>query len=196
MNNLRVLLIISTLLCLIGCSSSTNSKIKTSENKTREIPTVIESEDEIEDQKSLDKKFIPPNFLVKEFKVTTNGDFLDIKLSYEVSEKLYKFLLDGPKFIFNIEFSEYIIKSTSIKKTENIEGQLDSNGQLNYEVNFSTNLYDELEPSLIKMINDDDMDFRLIIYDEYMVPVHIFENVQWADTFIYGKSDNIHLEGE
>lgn len=189
---------VAILLTLSGCSGlpTNESTDKVLEDNTHKTNTVNEPSDKIDKPKSLDKKFIPPNFLVKEFKVIAHEEYMDIKLEYEINEALYKFLQNGPKFIFNIEFSEDIINETGIVKTDNVEGHVGNNGELNYEISFSTNLHKELDPSLLNLINNDEMDFRLIIYDEVMVPVHIFENVQWADTFQYGKSENVILEDD
>jgi hypothetical protein len=187
-------------LILNGCSSNNNESIDKKIDDKKLNTTNVKKEIEntpiqgTNSTKSLDKKFLPPNFLVKEFKVTTSGDLINIKLRYELSENLYKFLQNGPKFIFNIELPDTIINETGIGKTEMIEGHVSSNGELNYEINFSTNLHKKLDSSVLDLINKDELSFRLIIYDELMVPVHIFEGVQWADSFQYGKSENIICE--
>ncbi|WP_170949568.1 hypothetical protein [Ureibacillus acetophenoni] len=193
------LVLIILVIILTGCSGTKTTSESNSQPVKEKTEIVHESDNNVTSSdivkpKSLDKKFIPPNFLVKEFTVKSSDKKMEVILKYQLSDDLNTYLKDNVKFLFNVEFSDILSNDVGVSKTNTVEGLVGHDGELSHTVILTANLQNEINPSLKEMINNDEMRFRLIIYDEFMVAVHIFEDVQWADSFVNGESQHIILD--
>ncbi|TCS78626.1 hypothetical protein [Tepidibacillus fermentans] len=188
-------------LLLVACDNNEYSKQISNHHSSKEMPNQIEKNKEHSKKDdstnssgknlTLEKKFLPPNFLVKKIEIEAKNHSLTLVMNYVLSEKLYEILKQYKDYYFVIQYPEEFSTLTNVKNSKPVKGPLPTNGQLSYSVTFLTSWSNDIPKDLINKINNGELRYNLIILDKEMFPVHIFNDVQWYQTFDPNKGSNI-----
>ncbi|KAF0995884.1 hypothetical protein [Geobacillus sp. TFV-3] len=143
---------------------------------------------------SLEQKFLPPHFLVNQFAANATSRSIKFTIHYTMSEQLYHLLERYQDYYFVIQYPEELSRLTRIEHSHAVKGPLPSNGQLSYVVTISSTWKKDIPKDLMDQINHGQLRYNLLILDKEQFPVHIFNDVQWYQSFDPNKGSNIISE--
>ncbi|MCL6585421.1 MAG: hypothetical protein K6T72_02735 [Anoxybacillus sp.] len=175
-------------------SNYTSEKPSNQVEKNNKADKEVESVNASESKLSLEKQFLPPNFLVQKLSIEAKNRSIKFVMDYVLSEKLYEVLEQYKDYYFMIEYPEELFNLTNVKKSKPVKGPLPKNGQLSNSVTIVTSWNNDIPNSLMHKINKGELRYNLIILDKEMFPVHIFNDVQWYQTFDPNKGFNIIID--
>jgi hypothetical protein len=194
------------ILLLVACNSNEDNKqtsnnynseeISNQSEKTKETNKTNESINSSGNNLSLEKKFLPPNFLVKKIEIEAQNHSIKLVIDYVLSEKLYKILEQYKDYYFMIEYPEELSNLTSVKNSKPVKGPLPKNGQLSNSVTIISSWNNAIPENLINKLNKGELRYNLVILDKEMFPVHVFNDIQWYQTFDPNKGSNIIFDDE
>ncbi|MDY0393988.1 hypothetical protein RWE15_05265 [Virgibacillus halophilus] len=109
---------------------SNNLQTKIDTNETRNSGAGI----------SLEEKFTPPNFMIRDFSVTPKKKTLDLEIIYLINEQLYATLEQNVNYYFQVALPGKIQRFTGADKTQIVQGQKVEKNRLDYSVKVKVKL--------------------------------------------------------
>ncbi|KZE96515.1 hypothetical protein AVP43_01534 [Geobacillus stearothermophilus] len=143
---------------------------------------------------SLEQKFLPPHFLVNQFIAKATSRSIELTIHYTISEQLYRLLEQYRDYYFVIQYPEELSRLTHVDRSNAVKGPLPANGQLSYTITISSTWTNDIPKDLINRINHGDLRYNLLILDKERFPVHIFNDVQWYQSFDPNKGSSVISE--
>ncbi|MEW5323089.1 hypothetical protein V2J23_13390 [Geobacillus thermoleovorans] len=143
---------------------------------------------------TLEEKFVPPHFLVNQFVADATSRSIQLTIHYTISEQLYHLLEQYQDYYFVIQYPEKLSRLTHVDHSNAVKGPLPTNGQLSYVITISSTWANDIPKNLIDQINHGDLRYNLLILDKERFPVHIFNDVQWYQSFDPNKGSNVISE--
>ncbi|MFC0296011.1 hypothetical protein [Geobacillus jurassicus] len=143
---------------------------------------------------SLEQKFLPPHFLVNQFVAKATSRSIQLTIHYTISEQLYRLLEQYRDYYFVIQYPEELSRLTHVDHSNAVKGPLPANGRLSYVITISSTWKNDVPKNLIDQINQGTLRYNLLILDKERFPVHIFNDVQWYQSFDPNQGSNITSE--
>ncbi|MED3804400.1 hypothetical protein P4562_21090 [Lysinibacillus xylanilyticus] len=183
-NFIFILVILISIFVIVACDDNQQIEEKPSNNQqTEEKPSNNQQTEVVSSHISLEKKFIPPNFGVNEFKVNADDKFVEFKISYRISPQLYDVLskIDS-KYYFELKIPGNISSIINKDSTGLVPGAIMEFNSLNYIVTLNLDLEKTLTTSDIKEIVQNKNGYELYIYDQDKDAIHYFDDVELFST--------------
>lgn len=175
----RILSIILIIILLSGCNNPNNKDTTNQSNlpkDSQEINDKKELNPSMNKQEILDfgEKFVPNDFLIKDFIINIEDNELVYNLKFIISEELYKYLSENKvQYYFSLEYPEKI-REVLEKTSSDVIKHFPTNDQLSYNITFKEELP---QTELTDSITDKEKYNLLVINKEGSV-VSILDGVE------------------
>lgn len=179
-----IVVILTSIFVIVACENDQQIEDKQSNNpEIEEKQSNHQQMEEVSSTISLEKKFIPPNFGVDEFKINTNDKFVEFKISYRISPQLYDVLskIDS-KYYFELKIPGNISSIINKDSTGLVPGAIMEFNSLKYTVTLNIELEKPLTTSEIKELVQNKNGYGLYIYDQDKDAIHYFDDVELFST--------------
>ncbi|MCG6796242.1 hypothetical protein [Geobacillus sp. YHL] len=143
---------------------------------------------------SLEQKFLPPHFLVNQFTAKATSRSIELTIHYTISQQLYRLLEQYQDYYFVIQYPEELSRLTHVDRSNAVKGPLPANGRLSYAITMTSTWATDIPKDLIDRINHGDLRYNLVILDKERFLVHIFNDVQWYQSFDPNKGSSVMSE--
>ncbi|AST00153.1 MULTISPECIES: hypothetical protein [Geobacillus] len=180
-------------LTLAACESGHTPDVATHHSVEKEKPKNEKAETE-QKPLSLEQKFLPPHFLVNQFTAKATSRSIELTIHYTISQQLYRLLEQYQDYYFVIQYPEELSRLTHVDRSNAVKGPLPANGLLSYAITMTSTWATDIPKDLIDRINHGDLRYNLVILDKERFPVHIFNDVQWYQSFDPNKGSSVMLE--
>ena len=171
------------LIFLVACNQSVDQGVR------RHLKKVVKKQNEEttnEENISLEKQFIPPNFTINQLAMDVQENELAFQFDFTLSQHLYDLLHQYEDYYFVIEYPKAFHEYTGIYLSEPIKGPIPTNENLSYQVSIRTTWNMKLPASLMDHLTREDASYNLLILDREYMPVHAVKDVQW---YHYGNKN-------
>lgn len=162
--------------------------------KTSEVEPNMEPAAASNESASLDKQFLPPNFLVNKIETQVTSQSLKLVIRYTLSESLYQVLEAYQDFYVAIQYPEELSRVTNVEQSEPVKAPVPQNGQLSHSVTITSSWNKPLPKHIMDHMRNGAWRYNLVILDRDRLPVHIFNDVQWYQTFDPNRDSHIIFE--
>lgn len=175
----RILSIILIIFLLSGCNNSNNKGATNQNNIPKDSQEVNDKEElnsSINKQEILDfgEKFVPNDFLIKDFIINIEDNKLVYNLKIIMSEELYKFLSENKvEYYFSLEYPERIREVVEKTSTDVIK-HVPTNNQLSYNIIFKEELPKKELPDSIT----DKQKYNLLVINKEGSVVSILDGIE------------------
>ena len=183
-NFILILVILTSIFVIVACDDTQQIEVDQSNNQQIEVEQSNNQQIEgVSSHISLEKKFMPPNFGVDEFKVNADEKFVEFKISYRISPQLYDVLskIDS-KYYFELKVPGNISSIINKDSTGLVPGAIMEFNSLKYIVTLNLDLEKTLTTSDIKEIVQNKNGYGLYIYDQDKDAIHYFDDVELFST--------------
>lgn len=196
----KIIIPLAAVLLLSACNASDSDKVlKENMVKGEEIHTKEETNKQINKTNESQEKdelvdfgtrFIAPEFMVKKFNIKIlDNNKMNFEVTYEISEKLYKFLLKKPTYYFGIEFPQKTIDTINLDKSSYLEGPEVMGGKMTYTISFTEQLTVSLSQTDIEKLETNKNEYKLYVFNKNKYPVYINDDIEISSQLVPGKSD-------
>jgi len=175
----RILSSILIIFLLSGCNNSNNKDATNQNNIPKDSQEVNDKEElnsSINKQEILDfgEKFVPNDFLIKDFIINIEDNKLVYNLKIIMSEELYKFLSENKvEYYFSLEYPERIREVVEKTSTDLIK-HVPTNNQLSYNIIFKEELPKKELPDSIT----DKQKYNLLVINKEGSVVSILDGIE------------------
>ncbi|WP_130805324.1 membrane lipoprotein lipid attachment site-containing protein [Senegalia massiliensis] len=175
----RILSAILIIFLLSGCNNSNNKDATNQNNIPKDSQEVNDKEElnsSINKQEILDfgEKFVPNDFLIKDFIINIEDNKLVYNLKIIMSEELYKFLSENKvEYYFSLEYPERIREVVEKTSTDLIK-HVPTNNQLSYNIIFKEELPKKELPDSIT----DKQKYNLLVINKEGSVVSILDGIE------------------
>lgn len=189
----KILLVLIIVMLFAGCENLQQKQLNTSHGTQQVVDTSIH---ESSSERSLEEKFIPPNFLVREFMVYFHNNVLRLELSYIINDELYNILKNNVDYYFQVVLPENIQSIVGKEKTAAIKGAKIEEERLDYKVVIDLNPNHPIDNEQKKNIENNKNGYQLLVLDQDKDVIHFFDDIELFSTIDPIHSENTVIESE
>ncbi|KKI91370.1 hypothetical protein WQ54_15210 [Bacillus sp. SA1-12] len=205
-NTITLVKIVSLILLLAGCTSlntdespsknyEENQTLQEQENQTLQEQNKVKINQG--DIPTLEKKLIPPKFIIKKFTATYDKSKKEIiyQINYKIDLEIYNILTKGKQeMYFSLEYPESVQKYYNNYYSELIEPQRPKNLKMGYQISFKQKPIRELNNEEIQNITNNLEKYNLHIADKDKDVISIYDDIIGFMDYEPGISKSEHID--